>query len=31
MIMLTCKDLKQFDFENPPDFALKRTQESQKK
>lgn len=31
MIMLTRKDLKQFNFENPPDFALQRTVEIQKK
>ena len=31
MIMLTRQDLKQFNFENPPDFALQRTEEVQKK
>ena len=31
MIMLTRKDLKQFNFENPPDFALQRTEVVQKK
>ena len=29
--MLTRQDLKQFNFENPPDFALQRTEEVQKK
>ena len=31
MIMLTREDLKKFNFENPPDFALQRTEEVQNK
>ena len=31
MIMLTREDLKQFNFDNPPEFALQRTEEVQSK